>query len=311
MLLILDALRYDYVNFEITPNLMQISNDGVFYTNALAINSATVKSVPGILSSSPTYSLDENIATIFKKNGYTTAAFHSSPLVGQNFAAGFDVFRDLHSQKGLRDRNIRKLARKYLPQGVFDTVKGTYRKLTDENKYLPYMRAAEVFKEASDWIAIAKQPYFIWIHLMEPHLPYYPMNSGGLTNEEMIKLNDKLVNAGHRRYKLSSDEINALKDLYRRDISEMDSAIGAFYPKIKEDLLIITSDHGDEFGEYGDFSHHEDKFIPPLIHVPFIFCGGAEKGIKKSDISHLDISRILFESSEINQKIGVWKGFSS
>jgi arylsulfatase len=291
--------------------LINIGNEGVFYTNALAINSATVKSIPGILSSSQTYNPDENLATVFRKKGYTTAAFHSSPLVSQNFSDGFDVFKDLHSQKGLHDRNIRKLARKYLPQGVFNTVKGTYRKIMDESKYLPYMRATEVLKEVSDWIKIVKQPYFVWIHLMEPHLPYFPINSGGLSEEEMIKLNDKLVEAGHRRYNLSQDEITILKELYRQDIFEMDSAIGAFYPKIKEDILLITSDHGDEFGEYGDFSHHEDKFIPPLIHVPFIFCGGKERGTRKGDISHLDVSRILFESTEIDNKIGVWKGFSS
>ena len=311
VLLVLDALRYDHVTPEITPNLVKIGEDGVFYTEALAVNTATVKSMPGILSSGLTYDPAENLATAFKENGYTTAVFHSSPLVGRNFMAGFDISRDLHTQKGLRDRKIRRLARKFLPQGVFDAVKGTYRRLMDEDTFLPYLRAPEVLGEASEWMKTAEKPYFVWIHLMEPHLPYYPLDSGGLSREDMIKLNDKLVDAAHRRYKPTDDEVAILKDLYRRDVHEMDQAIGDFYSSVKDDVLVVTSDHGDEFGEYGDFSHWEDKFIPCLQHIPLIVAGSEERHVRKPGGSHLDISRLAFQIAGIDKKIGIWKGWKS
>jgi hypothetical protein len=40
--------------------------------------------------------------------------------------------------------------------------------------------------------------------------------------------------------------------------------------------------------------------------VPLIIYGGDEKNIIKNDVSHLDISRIIFENLGINKKIGVW-----
>jgi len=310
ILLLLDALRYDHVTEEITPNLLKIAAEGVSYSNALAVNTATIKSMPGILCASLEYSKEENIAQVFKEERYTTASFHSSPLVGRSFAAGFDIFVDLHHQKGLRDRKVRRLARKYIPSPLFDKMKGVYRKYMNEDDFLPYSRAPEVLEIVLKWMEDASKPYFLWVHLMDPHLPYYPVDGMGMTREEMIKLNDKLVDAAHRRYKPTEEEVETLKKLYKREVSEMDKAIGDFYDSLNNDILIITSDHGDEFGEYGDFSHHEDKFVPCLQHVPLILRGpGVEKGVVGGDFSHLEIAPIVFELLGIDRKIGVWKGY--
>jgi len=306
VLLVLDALRFDHVTPEITPNLMEIAKKGVFYNNANSVNTATVKAIPGILCSAQSYSADNSIATVLKQSGYTTASFHSSPLVGKNFQAGFDVFIDLHSQRGIRDRDVRKAVRKYIPEEPLKIIKGVYRKFMDKEDYLPYMRARQVLEVAASWMSLTEHPWFIWIHLMDPHQPYYPQNDFGISRDEMIKLNDKLIEAAYRKYKPTFEEVSILKKLYQQEVMEMDAAIGKWAKNLKDEFLIITADHGEEFGEYGDFSHHEDKFIPPLQHVPLIIYGGDEKNIIKNDVSHLDISRIIFENLGINKKIGVW-----
>lgn len=308
ILLLLDALRHDYVTPEITPNLVEIARDGVSYSFALAGNTSTIKSLPCMLSADFNYSSEDNIANVLREEGYTTAAFHSSPLVGRHFSGGFDVFEDLHHQKGLRDRKVRRLARKYIPRPLFDKIKTIYRRYTDVDKFLPYTRAPDVLEIAWDWMKEAPQPYFLWIHLMDPHLPYYPVDDLGMSREEMIEINDKLVNAAYRRDRLADEEVDLLKKLYRTEVSEMDEAVGAFYEKLGDEILIISSDHGEEFGEYGDFSHHEDKFVPCLQRVPLIMCGeGLGRGIRKGDFSHLNLAPTIFELLGVDRRIGIWK----
>jgi arylsulfatase A-like enzyme len=157
----------------------------------------------------------------------------------------------------------------------------------------------------------ASDNYFLWVHLMDPHIPYYPMKtSTNLSQKEMRTLNDHIIESVHGNYKLTEEEIKIAKTLYSEDISEMDKAIGKFIPKLDEkDLLIITSDHGEEFNEYGQFSHHENKIVPELIHIPLIFYGAKIiKGKTLNDyVSSLSISPSILESLGIDPNIGLGK----
>lgn len=309
ILLLLDALRYDYVTPEITPNLVKISKEGVFYKYALAGNSATVKSIPCILSADFEYDPEENIPIILKQEGYTTAAFHSSPLFGQYFSHGFVIFEDLHSQTLSGNRRIRKFTRKLLPHTIFKKIKEIVRTISDGEKYLPYMRANRILQIVSEWMKNAPEPYFLWIHLMDPHLPYFPVGDVEISRKDLIKFNDKIIEAAYKRANLTNAEVELAKILYRKEVSEMDEAVGEFFKKFnRRDILIITSDHGEEFGEFGDFSHQEDKFIPSLLHVPLIMVGkGLKKDVRKDDFSHLELAPTIFELLGIKHKIGIWK----
>lgn len=309
ILLLLDALRYDYITPEITPNLMQISQEGIFYKFALAGNTATVKSIPCILCADFEYHPEETIPTILKHEGYTTAAFHSSPLFGQHFFHGFDIFEDLYSQTLLNKRRIKNFARKFFPHTFFKRMKKLVRKMSDPKKYLPYMRAQGVLQIAAEWIKNAPKPFFLWIHLMDPHLPYYPIGKTKLSRTDLIKFNDKVIEAAYRRVNLTREEIELAKGLYRMEVSEMDKAVGEFLKDFnRNDILIITSDHGEEFGEFGGFSHQEDKFIPPLLHVPLIMVGkGLKSEVREDDFSHLELAPMIFELLGIKKTIGIWK----
>lgn len=309
ILLILDALRYDHVTPVITPNLLKIAEEGVFFKYALAGNTATVKSIPCMLCADFEYDPEENIPTALKHEGYTTAAFHSSPLFGQHFSHGFDVFEDLHSHTLSSNRRVRKYARKLLPHALFTKMKNMVRAISDSEKYLPYMRAREMLQIAQEWMKTAPEPFFIWIHLMDPHMPYYPIEDTGISRKDLIKFNDKLIEAAYKRANLTNEEIELAKMLYRKEVSHMDEAVGDFLKTYnRDDILIITSDHGEEFGEFGDFSHPEDKFIPPLLRVPLIMVGkGIKKEIREDDFSHLELAPTIFELLGIKHDMGIWK----
>ena len=307
--LLLDALRYDHFTSDITPNLIEIAQEGVNYKNALAGNTATLKSIPCILSSNFEYDQKENIPTVLKQEGYVTAAFHSNPIFGEHFSHGFDIFEDLHSHTLTNNRRVKKIVRKLLPQTLFKKIKETVRVMSDSEKYIPYMRASEILQIASEWTKTAREPFFLWVHLMDPHMPYYPINDVGISRKDLIEFNDKITEAAHRRTNLTEEEVELAKTLYCIEVSEMDEAIGKFFATFnRKNLLFITSDHGEEFGEFGDFSHHENKFIPPLLHVPMIIVGkGIKHKIRDDYYSHLEIAPTIFEILGIKRKIGIWK----
>ncbi len=309
LLLVLDALRFDHVNPEITPNLCRISKDGVFFTNSYSCNSSTLHSMPCILCSKKEYDPEKNIAKILDNHGIHTATIHSNPMI-HNFYSGFKETIDLKSNKFRMSKSWRKMLRSKLPPSIFAGMKKIRANVYDEEQYLPYSRADETLEFTSKWIK-EHDGFFLWVHLMEPHIPYYPKETSlDLSRVEMRTLNDKIVEAAHGRYQPTPEEVEQAKTLYREEIHEMDEEIGKFVDGLpEEDLVVITSDHGEEFGEEGQFSHHSDKMIPILTHVPLIVCGGGAKKGKVVDdyVSSVSVSPTILSAMGVADEIGQGK----
>jgi arylsulfatase A-like enzyme len=313
VLLILDALRYDHVNNKITPNLMKIAKESTFFRNAFSCNSSTRASIPCILCSNTKYDTERNIATILNNHGVHTAMIHSNPLI-QSYYSGFKETFDIKSSKFRLSKDWRKKLRKKIPAPVIAGLKQIRANIADDDKYLPYARAGETIEFALDWMK-NHDNFFLWMHIMDPHIPYYPMKTSlDISQKEMRTINDHLTESVHGNYSLNKEETEIVKTLYKEDIHEMDQQLKVFFKDFENnDLLIITSDHGEEFNEYGQFSHHENKIIPELIHIPLIFHGlRASKGkLVEEYVSTLSIAPSILEALKIDEKIGfdnsIWK----
>jgi arylsulfatase A-like enzyme len=307
VLMILDALRLDHVNQEITPNLMRVAEQGAFFNNSKACNTSTLHSMPCILGADTVYDPESNIATVLNRHGVHTAVIHSNPMVN-NFHPGFAETIDLKSKKFRMSKSWRKTLRRNLPPTVIAGMKRFRANVYSEDRYLPYSRANEVLEYSLKWMG-DHEDYFLWIHLMEPHIPYYPSETSlDMSRNEMRALNDRLIEAVHGNYTPTEEEIGQAKTLYREEIAEMDRELGVFFDSLSpDDLLIITSDHGEEFGEQGQFSHHTNKFIPVLVNVPLIFYGdGVKKGvIIEDEVKNLSISPTILEALGISDPIGI------
>jgi len=306
VLLILDALRYDHVNEDNAPNLMRLAGEGAFFRNAFSCNSSTIKSIPCILCSDAEYKPDRNVASIVGRQGYHTAMIHSNPIV-HAFYGGFKETIDLKSSKFKVSKGWKRTLRSNLPPQVIAGMKRLRAGVYEDDAYLPYARAQETLEFTGKWMKDHSR-YFLWAHLMDPHIPYYPQSTSlGISKHEMRTLNDKLVESVHGNYTPKPGEVEVAKTLYREDIREMDHEIGVFMEDFPEDtLLIVTSDHGEEFGEQGQYSHHEDKIIPELTHVPLIFFGsGVSEGrVVDERVSSLSIAPTILEYMGIAEKIG-------
>jgi arylsulfatase A-like enzyme len=296
ILIVMDALRFDHVTSEITPNLMRIAREGVFFRYCLAGGGTTKSSIPCIISSNYTYDPEENLPMVLKGAGYITGCLHSNLLLN-DFQHGFDTFVDL-KRKVLSQRTKMRL-RKILGDRGIRAIKTIRRKVKPAESYIPYVRAERLMRRCLRWMSEAGKPFFLWVHFMEPHVPYFPPeNDLGLSTRELMELNDKLVEAAYKKMTLSEDEIKIIKKLYRLEVSYMDHWIGEFYGEVRdgENIIVFTSDHGDELGDHGGFSHG-GRVLPELYHVPLIIVGeGIKRGVVvEEDVSHLDLAPTLLD----------------
>ena len=108
---------------------------------------------------------------------------------------------------------------------------------------------------------------------------------------------------------LSTKEINELINLYDGEIRYVDYSIKSLLEELEEidalegTALILTADHGDEFGEHGDFAHHHAKLYEELIHVPLIISNTEYKNIVIDEpVSLLDIFPTILDLVGIHAK---------
>jgi arylsulfatase A-like enzyme len=290
ILFTIDTLRKDVLGCygsknKLTPFIDSLQERCIKLTNLQAIGPYTQASFPGILTSS--YYLEYGrqkklpskrtlISEVLKKSGITTAAFHSNPYISDYFGwnRGWDVF--------------------------YDSMEA------EVSQEVPYIKGDEINKEVREWLSSyikggEYQPFFLWLHYMDVHEPYVPEKkyvdmvdtSINLSKEEMFNL---FKNTLLRRDLSDKAKIELLKKLYFAHVREVDSYVEEFFNMLKEfdlledSLVIMTSDHGDEFGEHGGLSH-DGKMYSELINVPFlIFDSTKERGeVSDTLVSNIDI----------------------
>lgn len=279
ILLTVDALRADHVSWHgyernTTPLLEEFSKRCTVFESAYAASSHTRESVPSLLTGRhPTDAVGDGFTRgaetlpMLLPDEYATAAFHSNPYVSRAYSydEGFDTFYD---NLRIGQNKILALVQRALDKFVLS--RGQY-----------HARAEEINSRALSWLSSLSeiQPFFLWNHYMDVHGPYNPPEgftkwSDTVSNTEAQRLYDTL--SGDESP--TEEEIELSKNLYDGEIRYVDAQIGQFINAIKtrglleESLVIITSDHGDLFGEYGRYAHPRYVY-PELTKVPLIISG--------------------------------------
>ena len=290
ILLTVDTLRKDtlgcYGNEDkLTPFIDSLQDKCIRFTKAQSIGPYTQASFPGILTSS--YYLEYGrgkklslkrtlISELLKKAGIVTAGFHSNPYLCDFFGwnRGWDIFYDSMD--------------------------------ADVTPEVPYVKGDGINREVSEWLSSHTKereykPFFLWLHYMDVHEPYVPEKkyidmvdpSIHLNQSEMFNLFKNIL---LKRDISNKETVRLLKKLYSAHIREVDSYIEEFFNLLKKfdlwqnSVIIITSDHGDEFGEHGGLSH-DGKMYSELVNVPFLIFDYAMNNAEVCDslVSSIDI----------------------
>ena len=237
LLITIDTLRADAMSSDggpaATPALDRLAASGVRFTFAHAHAVLTLPSHASIFTGLYPYQhgVRENsgyrvapgaktIATLLKGAGYATGAF----------VGAFPV----HSRFGLN-------------QG-FDTYDDRFGETRAPTEFvMPERPAAAVVPLARDWIGKHRgNPWFVWVHLFDPHAPYHPPPP--------------------------FDQQYAGRPYYG-EVAATDAALAPLLDDVgtgeRPTLVVVTGDHGEALGDHGEASHglfaYESTLRVPLI----------------------------------------------
>jgi len=306
LLLSLDSVRADRISATgyrpplhpdvlTTPNIDRLAREGVLFENAFSTTSWTLPShmamftglhdeLHGVIDKDRT--LDPGIVTLpelLEENGWTTGGFYSGPYLNPifGFGQGFDHYVNCGT---------------VIPPEVFDeTELGRWREIHQFSHET--VTSPDLLEEASAWIKSAvkrPEPFFAMVHWWDPHYDYkapaeylqmfdtqYTGEWTGLRNEDVRRM-------------IEQADIDFILSLYDAELRYTDDYIGKLLELLEElgvadeTLVIVTSDHGEEFYERSRWGHQRSLFdevlrVPLVIRLP----GSVPSGVRASGLARL------------------------
>jgi len=277
LLVTIDTLRadrlgcYGYSKNE-TPNLDKIAQRGGLFENAVAPAPLTAPSHASMMTGlyptvhkvrntggfvvSPS---DITLAKLLQEQGWETAAFVGSSVLKRRFGFnhGFSVYDD------------------EMPTHA-----------TGSAQEEPERRAGEVVNRAIKWLdAQSGKPFFLWVHVYDPHVPYDPP----------APFRDKYTDRP-----------------YDGEIAYTDLEVGRLFDSVarksgaENTLIAVLSDHGESFSEHGEYTHGVFLYDTTL-RIPFLLAGGrVPAGVRvKQQARTVDLLPTLLELIGVKAPAGV------
>jgi len=278
VLIVVDTLRADHMSLHgyerpTTPKLDAFASErGVVFENARSSASWTKASVASIFTGLDPrqhrvqthidflHSSFRTLAQTFGEAGFQTHGIQSNLylLSGFGFDKGFIDYEDSLSS-AVEGGTI----------ATHDTSTG-----------------GAVNERALAWLdeRDADQPFFLYVHHYEPHHEYLteeasflpPLASAEDAARRLLLAEasmDELVGGVDR---LTPADIDYLAARYDSEILFQDRLLGELFDGLKErglfenSIIVVTSDHGEEFMEHGGVSHQNDKLFDELLRVPLV-----------------------------------------
>ena len=325
ILIVIDTLRADHLGCygygrATSPSIDDLAARGLRFENAVSTASFTKPATASILTglyptahgaiSNTAHGLAEDVpllASLLQDVGYFTAGFYRNGSVKPvwGFGRGFDVYEmpdkeyaaELGGDAAGEDR----------PVWVIDDRAVTF-------KAEPLLRTVE-------------SPFFLYLHLIGPHDPYTPPRDSTPFLEgplhpiaarfyEQTRQRDegeKTVLGLLREGRLPIDATleQQLVALYDGEILISDQQVGAVVRVLEESglldesVVIVTSDHGEEFLEHGGlghgYTHHRE-----VLRVPLVIAGpGVSRGVVEQPVSMVDLMPTVLEMVGVEVPEGI------
>ena len=289
VLIVLDTVRVDHLSSygygrRTTPGIDGIAAEGTRFARAYANAPTTLPShaslFTGLLPSQHGAHqeheyLDGDLPTLagmLSRAGYVTAGWSSNPNVGRErgLARGFEEFQEMWRLYEDTDRLT----------GLW-----LWQRIRYGGRPRPFDKgAAATTDQVLDWIAGVqkRQPFFLFINYLEAHSPYRPPREyvrrfeaePGAIDPYRVPQPGYVAYYGGRAAPSAAD-FDAYRLLYDGAIAYMDQCVARVVSALRargvldDTLLIITSDHGESFGEHGLIGHQFSVY-DNLLHVPLI-----------------------------------------
>jgi arylsulfatase A-like enzyme len=142
-----------------------------------------------------------------------------------------------------------------------------------------YANAQSATEEAVAMLATAQEPFFLWVHYMDAHWPYFDQEGYESPAELALSWQDRqegfVATRKKNRQHPSTETMARWVRMYDQALQAIDRQIGRLLYAVEEQvgadtLVIATGDHGEEFFEHGHFGHSRGSLYEEILHVPLI-----------------------------------------
>jgi arylsulfatase A-like enzyme len=288
ILISLDTVRPDHLGCygypkNTSPAIDRLASDGVLFENTYSTTSWTLPAHISLLTSLnclhhqvyfPLQKMDKGISTladILRSRGFFCAAFTGGGYLSETygFSKGFDSYQEikLHGDQAIR---------------------------LDEAERLADM--------ASSWLENNKnKKFFLFLHTYQPHDPYANLSPLGKefldqnARWQQVKMETLFEEKGRFDTHFSEEEKHNITALYDGEIKYTDTAfVRPILDKLRElglydqSLIVLTSDHGEEFYEHESWLHDHSLYNETLKIASVIkFPGNEYQGQRIESISRI------------------------
>ena len=297
ILVSIDTLRADHLGVygyrrDTSPSIDAFANESIVFDRAVVQSPLTLPSHISIMTSLYPFShgilsnnnrlADEQVtlAELLREKGYKTAGFADGLFLkgSYGFEQGFDIYDS--------DKRI----------GI-----------------------ARILPKALQWLEENKSsPFFLFIHCYDVHDPYIPPPPYNTIFHDFaytgtfVPNNRNLKDASWEKLAVTDEDLQHIVALYDGGIRYTDAKMGEFLSYLQEaglkdsTLIIITSDHGEEFKEHGSFLHWQ-LYCRPNLHVPLIINlpGVSRKTVRVEElVQSIDILPTILDIAQIEPHSG-------
>lgn len=217
----------------------------------------------------------ETVTEVLGAAGFRTGAVVASfPLQRQfGFAQGFDAYREVFRLELVK--GLQRWEGAEVPAGAF------------------YSLADDVTAEALSLLdELGGERQFLWFHFFDAHDPY------GDTIGQPLALSSLQV-AGRIGGPLFDTALLEATRLYHADLASLDRALARLLERIDRDAerfethIVLTSDHGESFGEDGQLGHGY-SLGPQEIRVPLVIASPRLRaGVRADVVGSIDLGPTL------------------
>jgi arylsulfatase A-like enzyme len=190
-------------------------------------------------------------------------------------------------------------------------------------EFLPEIASADhLAPRAKAWLdetAASGSPFFLYLHPIDPHAPYDPPEDLRRRFAPRSAAGSGRLAAIHAAYRALDRKrpeapalIGGLAALYDADVASVDRSFGALLDdldrsgRLADTLVVVISDHGEEFGEHGGLGHGRTLYrevldVPWVVRLP-----GQTAGRRvATPAAHLDVMPTILAALGIPAEAGL------
>jgi arylsulfatase A-like enzyme len=320
----MDTVRADHMSVygyerDTTPNLREFARHATVYSRAVAASDMTLPSHASIFTglypswhgayaASPDFAYGRplvpgavTLAEVLHSKGYWTGAVvanHSFLQTNMGLAQGFSVWKHniaMHASSSDRPFYLREGARHALSAVMSTAAFDGY-----------FLRASDINRDAFKILEEARTrgAFFLFLNYMDAHIPLvppapfrdlFPGRDPAFRPASRHQDLTNMVNSGKGR--LTESEKRHLISQYDGSIAYVDSEIARLFARLREmnlydnTLIVVTSDHGEAFGEHNLMQHAVRSVYEEEVHVPLLVKLPGQQQPQQSavPVSHVDI----------------------